>query len=66
MQEFKIGHRVVYRPANPFKVGGQYVVTRLVPHPNGELRYIIKNMDDPSCEYTALPSELRGVPVGDS
>jgi hypothetical protein len=64
MIEFKIGQYVVYRPANPFKIGGRYVVTRLVPQPNGEPRYIIRSEDDPSCEYTAEASELRTVPGG--
>ena len=64
MNEFKIGQKVVYRPANSLKIGGRYVVLRLIPQPNGEPRYFIRSEDDPPCEYTADASELRRVSGG--
>jgi hypothetical protein len=58
MNEFKIGQRVLYRPANAFKIGGQYVVTRLLP----QAHYVIRSQDDPERAYTAVASELRKAP----
>jgi hypothetical protein len=59
MREYEIGQHVFYRPTNGFKLGGQYVVVRLVPQPNGEQQYIIRSPDEPFREYTAEVKELR-------
>jgi hypothetical protein len=62
MREFKIGQYVYYVPRNRPKAEGRYVVMRLLPQPNGDLRYIIRSQADPEREYTAEASELRTVP----
>jgi len=64
MIEFKIGQYVNYHPTNQFKIGGRYVVTRLLPQPNAEPRYVITSEDVASVEYTAEASELRRVQAG--
>jgi hypothetical protein len=63
MNEFKIGQRVFYRPANSFKIGGRYLVLRLVPPPKGEPHYIIRSEDGSEREYMADASEVRRVPT---
>jgi hypothetical protein len=50
MREFKIGQYVLYVPR---RAEGRYVVMRLLPQPNGEVRYRIRSEDTPSREYTA-------------
>jgi hypothetical protein len=64
MREFKIGQYVYYHPRNRVRVEGRYVVMRLLPQANGEVRYWIRSEDIPSREYTAETSELRRVPGG--
>jgi hypothetical protein len=62
MREFKIGQYVYYRPGDRERAEGRYVVMRLLPQANGEVRYRIRSEDTPSREYTAEASELRRVP----
>jgi hypothetical protein len=62
MREFKIGQYVYYRPRNRVQAEGRYVVMRLLPRANSEVRYQIRSEDTPSREYTAEASELRRVP----
>jgi hypothetical protein len=57
--EFKIGQSVFYYPTARPKVEGRYIVMRLVPQLDGEVRYRIRSQDDGSREYTASESELR-------
>jgi hypothetical protein len=64
MHEFKIGQYVYYVPRNRFKAEGRYVVMRLLPQADGELRYFIRSQAEPEREYTAEASELRRVPGG--
>jgi hypothetical protein len=60
MHEFKIGQYVYYRA----RAEGRYIVMRLLPQANGEVRYRIRSEDTPSREYTAEASELLRVPSG--
>ena len=62
MREFKIGQSVYYHPRNRVKAEGRYVVMRLLPQANGEVRYLIRSEDTPSRQYTANASELRRAP----
>jgi hypothetical protein len=62
MREFKIGQYVYYRPRNRVRAEGRYVVMRLLPQANDEVRYRIRSEDTPSREYTAEARELRSVP----
>jgi hypothetical protein len=62
MREFKIGQSVYYHPRNRAKAEGRYVVMRLLPQANGEVRYRIRSEDTPSRQYTANASELRRAP----
>jgi hypothetical protein len=48
MREFKIGQSVYYHPRNRVKAEGRYVVMRLLPQANGEVRYRIRSEDTPS------------------
>jgi hypothetical protein len=59
MHDFKIGQYVYYVPR---RAEGRYVVMRLLPQSNGEVRYRIRSEDTPSREYTAKASELRRAP----
>ena len=58
MTEFKIGQYVYYQR---HAAVGRFVVIRLLPHPSCKVRYLIRNEDDASVEYTAEASELRKV-----
>ena len=62
MREFKIGQCVYYHPRNRVKAEGRYVVMRLLPQANGEVRYRIRSEDTPSRQYTAKANELRRTP----
>ena len=62
MREFKIGQYVYYRPRNRVRAEGRYVVMRLLPQANGEVRYRIRSEENPSREYTAEASELGRAP----
>jgi hypothetical protein len=62
MREFKIGQSVYYHPRNRVKAEGRYVVMRLLPQANGEVRYRIRSEDTPSRQYTANASELGRAP----
>jgi hypothetical protein len=62
MREFKIGQYINYVPHNRLRAEGRYVVMRLLPQPNGEVRYRIRSEDTPSREHTAKASELRRAP----
>jgi len=62
MREFKIGQSVYYHPRNRVKAEGRYVVMRLLPQANGEVRYRIRSEDTPSRQYTAKANELRRAP----
>jgi hypothetical protein len=61
MREFKIGQYVSYQRHN---AEGRFIVIRLLPRPNAEVRYVIRSEDDASVEYTAEGSELRRVQIG--
>jgi hypothetical protein len=61
MIEFKIGQYIYYRRHS---AEGRFVVMRLLPQPNGKVRYVIRSEDDASVEYTAEASELRRVQSG--
>ena len=61
MREFKIGQYVYSRRHS---AEGRFVVMRLLPQPTGKVRYVIRNEDDASVEYTADASELRTVQSG--
>jgi hypothetical protein len=61
MREFKIGQYVYYVPR---RAEGRYVVMRLLPQPQGKLRYIIRSQAEPEREYTADADELRTVSRG--
>jgi len=57
---FKIGQTVFYHPKDPLKRDGQYIVIAALPQPNGEVRYLIRSLDNASLvEYTADANELR-------
>jgi hypothetical protein len=59
MREFKIGQSVYYHPRNRVKAEARYVVMRLLPQANGEVRYRIRNEERPvppvhsQCKRTA-------------
>ena len=59
MREFKVGQYVLY---HRHEAEGRFVVIRLLPQANGEVRYVIRSEDNPSREYTAEASELRRAP----
>jgi hypothetical protein len=56
--KFKIGQLLFYCPHRAPKTKSQrYVVLKLLPQRNGELRYRIRSQNDAS-EYSARESEL--------
>ena len=59
MSEFKISQYVFYHPTNRLEIEGRYVVIAVYRQPDGEVRYVIRNSDNPSVEYTARAEELR-------
>jgi hypothetical protein len=61
MTEFKIGQYVYYRL---HAAEGRFVVKRLLPQPEGKVRYVIRSEENPSVEHTVEASELRRVQSG--